>query len=262
MTAHATGISPAAALPRTVVWVSAGAASAVAAKITLREFPDAVLAYCHTGAEHEDNERFLCDLVRWFNRPIERLKSDEYDDTWDVYERTGWLAGPQGARCTTELKIAPRIAWQMPTDVHVFGYTADARDVKRAQSFRSNWFELSVRTPLIDAGITKSASIAMVERAGIDVPIMYKLGFHNNNCVACVKATSPDYWSLTRKHFPVVFNRMAELSRRKGARLCEIKGERRFIDEVPPDWPTTNPIAPSCDFLCHIAEQEIMEASE
>jgi hypothetical protein len=89
------------------------------------------------------------------------------------------------------------------------------------------------------------------------VPIMYKLGFHNNNCIGCVKATSPNYWSLTRQHFPAVFNRMAELSRRKGAKLCEIHKERVFIDEIPADWPTTEPIAPACDFLCHIAEQEM-----
>jgi hypothetical protein len=242
---------------RTVVWVSAGAASAIAAKLTLRDTPDAVLAYCHTGAEHADNERFLGDLTRWFNRPIERLKSEDYEDTWDVYERTGWLAGPSGARCTVELKVMPRLAWQQPTDIHVFGYTAELRDMERARKLRETYFEMSIRTPLIDAGLTKAATIAMVERAGIEVPIMYKLGFHNNNCIGCVKATSPNYWSLTRQHFPAVFNRMAELSRRKGAKLCEIHKERVFIDEIPADWPTTEPIAPACDFLCHIAEQEM-----
>jgi len=39
-------------------------------------------------------------------------------------------------------------------------------------------------------------------------------------------------------------------------RLCRIKGERVFIDEIPADWPTTNPIAPACDFLCQIAVED------
>ena len=63
---------------RTVVWVSAGAASAVAAKLTLRHVPSAVLAYCETGGEHPDNERFLADLSVWCDRPIERLRSERY----------------------------------------------------------------------------------------------------------------------------------------------------------------------------------------
>jgi len=33
--------------------------------------------------------------------------------------------------------------------------------------------------------------------------------------------------------------------------------ERAFIDEIPADHPTTNPIQPSCDFLCHIAESDL-----
>jgi hypothetical protein len=241
---------------RTVVWVSAGAASAVAAKMT----PNAVLAYCETGAEHPDNQRFLTDCEVWLGRPIERIRSDEYADTWDVYERTGWLSGPKGARCTVELKVMPRLAWQMPTDTHVFGYTADQRDVARAKRLRETYFEMKIGTPLIDRGITKEACLAMVERAGIKLPPMYAMGFHNNNCIPCVKATSPNYWANVRKHFPTEFARMADMERRKGANLVEIHKERMRLGDIPADWPTTEAISPSCDFLCHIAEQEMEEA--
>lgn len=58
---------------RTVCWFSAGAASAVATKLVLRDVPDAVVAYCETGAEHPDNARFIADCERWFGRPIERF---------------------------------------------------------------------------------------------------------------------------------------------------------------------------------------------
>lgn len=123
-----------------------------------------------------------------------------------------------------------------------------------------HYFELSIMTPLITRGLTKEACIAMVERAGIAVPAMYGLGFHNNNCIPCVKATSPNYWANVRKHFPAEFARMVVKSRALDVRLTRINDERIFIDDIPPDWPTTKAVAPSCDFLCHIAEQDMVEA--
>jgi hypothetical protein len=246
---------------RTIVWFSCGAASAIAAKMTLRETPDAMLVYCETGQEHEDSKRFMADCVRWCNAPVTSIKSDEYADTWDVWEKTGWLAGINGARCTTELKVKPRLAFQRPDDIHVFGYTADQRDVERAKQLRANYPELTIRTPLIDAGLTKASTLQMVLDAGIAIPIPYLLGFHNNNCKTCVKATSPDYWSLVRKSYPEDFERMVALSHKLDVRLSRIKDERVFIDDIPADWPTTNPIAPACDFLCHIMEQDLGEAA-
>jgi hypothetical protein len=238
---------------RVLSWFSCGAASAVATKLT----PEAEPVYCETGAEHPDNERFLADCEKWFGHTVTRLKSTEYADTWDVWEKTRWLAGIDGARCTTELKVKPRLAFQKPTDVHVFGYTADAADMARAKRLRDNFPELAVKTPLIDRGLTKAACISIIERAGIKPPPLYALGFVSNNCLPCVKATSASYWALVRKHFPDKFDRMAKLSRELDVRLCRINGERAFIDEIPAEWPTAEAIQPSCDFLCHIAEQDL-----
>lgn len=237
---------------RTIGWFSCGAASAVACKLE-RALP----VYCETGAEHEDNKRFMLDCERWLGRPVTCLRSDEYADTWDVWNRRNYLAGIAGAPCTIELKVKPRLTFQRPDDVHVFGYTADKADAERADRLRANYPELTIRTPLIDRGITKEGCLDIVLRAGIVLPPLYAMGFHNNNCIPCVKATSPAYWALMRLQFPEQFARMAKLSRELDVRLCRINDERRFIDEIPDDHPTTNPIQPSCDFLCHIAEQDI-----
>lgn len=245
---------------RTVCWFSAGAASAVATKLTIASNPDAVVAYCETGAEHPDNARFIADCERWFGKTVERLKSDRYADTWDVFEKRRYLAGIDGALCTVELKVMPRLAWQQATDIHVFGYTSDGPDQKRAERLRANYFELTIKTPLIERGLDKSACLAVIQDAGIALPPMYALGFHCNNCIPCVKATSPAYWALVRQHFPSEFDRMSELSRRLDVRLARLAGERIFIDEIPADHPTTDPIQPACDFICHIAEQDIAAA--
>lgn len=244
-------------MKRRVRWFGCGAASAVAIALDLKANPGGVVAYCETCAEHPDNERFLRDCERWWGEPVIRLKSDEYADTWDVWERRKFIAGPHGAPCTGILKAAPRHAFQHPDDIHVFGYTADATDRKRAARLAETFFELTIENPLIDRDLDKAACLALVASVGIVLPIMYGLGFNNNNCIPCPKATSPDYWSAMRQHFPAQFARMSALSRDLGARLARVRGERVFIDDVPVDWPTLTPDAPACDFLCQLAAQDL-----
>ncbi len=238
---------------RTVAWFSCGAASAVATKLIN---PD-VIAYCATGSEDKDNHRFMLDCEEWFKKSITVLKSAKYSDTWEVFEDRQYLAGNAGAPCTKELKVLPRLAFQKPDDIHVFGYTADRTDVTRANALTESYPELTVRYPLIERGINKAACLAMVQAAGIKPPRVYALGYPNANCMPCVKASSPAYWSLCRKTHPEEFERMVKLSRKYGARLARVNGVRVFIDEVPEGFETTQPIAPECDFLCQLAEQEI-----
>ncbi len=143
---------------------------------------------------------------------------------------------------------------------HVFGYTCDANDQTRAKRLREVFFELRIETPLIVAGLDKRACMALVQGAGIALPVLYALGFPNNNCIPCGKATSPNYWAAMRLHFPAEFWRLADLARDLGARLTRIQNERIFIDDIPADWPTLNPVAPACDFLCHIAAKDLEAA--
>ena len=96
--------------------------------------------------------------------------------------------------------------------------------------------------------------MALVESAGIKLPRVYAMGFKNANCTICCKATSPDYYALVRQYFPEVFNRFNALCRELNCRPVRIKGKRCFPDEIPEDWPTTEPIAPECDFLCQMVE--------
>lgn len=242
-------------MPRTLIWFSTGAASFAAAQIMLREEPDALLVLCETNNEDPDNYRFEADCVRYLNRKVIHLKSDEYESVWDVWQRRRFIAGPHGAACTGEMKVAPRIAFQRPDDVHVFGYTCDKEDITRFNRLRETYFEMTVRAPLIEKGIGKAAALAVVERAGLELPRSYAMGFPNANCLqtGCGKASSPNYWALYRKHFPENFARTAAFCREIGARLTRIDGVRIYIDEIPEDWPTTDPIVPACDFMCAAA---------
>ena len=241
---------------------SCGAASAVATKITLSENPNAeiVIVYAETGSEDPDNLRFLKDCEKWFAHPVTRLRNEKYTDTWDVWEQKKYISGINGAPCTRALKIDVQQAFEIPGDRHIFGYTADSNDIKRANGFREHYPAMDMVTPLIDKGINKAACLAMIITAGIDPPITYAMGFPNANCIPCCKAQSPSYWSLVRQEYPIQFKRMTDLSRRLGAKLAVLKDERIFIDEIPLEHPVTKAIAPECDMLCHLAEQEINAA--
>lgn len=245
-------------MARTIAWFSSGAASAVMTKLALNEIDDLTIVQCSLGdSEDEDNKRFTKDCEEWFGRKITEISSKEFRSIDDVFEKRKYHSGIAGAPCTSEMKVAPRLDFQLPTDLHLWGYTADADDVRRFERMKSEYPKMNQRAPLIEKGITKEGCFAILQSVGIKRPRVYELGFPNGNCIGCVKATSPNYWALVRHHFPDVFARRAEQSRRFGSRLTRINDERIFIDEIPEDWPMTSPIIPRCDFLCHLAEQEI-----
>lgn len=251
---------------RLIAWFSSGAASAVMTKLLLSEHPEAIPVQCDMGdSEHPDNRRFTKDCEAWFGKPVLHLKSEKYSDVDDVIERRNYMSGPQGAPCTGELKTVPRLNFQLPSDTHFWGYTADANDLARWEKIQATYPLMKQRAPLIERGLTKQACLAMIEKAGIAPPIVYSLGFTNANCIGCVKAASPKYWALVREHFPEVFDRRVKQSRRIGARLTRLAGngdERFFLDEIPDDQPTAGAMSPSCDFLCEIAQQDISELEQ
>jgi len=197
---------------RHLVWFSCGAASAVAAKLAVEKYPDCKVLYCDTlKYEHKDNPRFMRDVERWIGKEIVILGSGKYKDIYDVFERTGWLIGVGGARCTTELKKNVRKAYQKDGDVHHFGLTADEEG--RIDKFEDDNPELELEWILRDEGMTKNECYRIVQQAGIELPMMYKLGYNNNNCIGCPKGQA-GYWNKIRVDWPDAFEKMAKQERK------------------------------------------------
>lgn len=251
-------------IQRVLAWFSCGDASAAAAKLACEMYGDAVeVCYCDTLAyEHPDNRRFLADVEKWLGRPVTVLRSEEYKDIYDVFEKTRWLVGIGGARCTTELKKMVRVAYQRPDDLHIFGFTAE--EGHRVDRFQKENPELFAYFPLFMKGITKAMCHQMVRDAGIELPAMYRLGYKNNNCIGCVKGQS-GYWNKIRVDFPEAFDRMAKMERKLNAAICKREGvkdgkrwrERVFLDELPPDAGRYEPEPDiECGVLCIHPELE------
>lgn len=249
---------------RIVCWFSCGTSSAIAAKLTLADAlpsDEIRIVRIHVPEEHADNLRFAADCEAWFGQPIITVASLEYDSCEDVWTRRGFMSGPHGAVCSIEMKKAVRWVleqdWQ--PDIQVFGY--DAGEADRAAEFRRANPDVSLVTPLIDRGLTKEDCHAIIDRVGIQLPITYRLGFNNANCLGCVRAQAPSYWNRVRRHFPDVFASRATLSRALGCRLVKLTKaprERLFLDELPPEMDVgdADPRM-DCSLLCHLAEQDI-----
>ena len=96
----------------------------------------------------------------------------------------------------------------------------------------------------------------MLKNANIELPAMYKLGYHNNNCIGCVKG-GMGYWNKIKIDFPEHFDRMAKLERFKKQTVFK----DRYLDELKPtdgNYPKEPDI--ECSIFCYMAEQDIAKS--
>lgn len=239
---------------RIVCWFSCGAASAIATKIAiseLKEGQELVIAYTEVIEEHPDNKRFLAECEQWFGRKILILGNDKYEKSiYKVFEKN-FIRTPKGAPCTRELKKRVRQRFEQVNDRQVFGYTAEEQ--ARLDRFIDANNDVDIWTPLIDKGLGKEDCLAMLKNAGIELPMMYKLGYHNNNCIGCVKG-GMGYWNKIKIDFPEHFDKMAKLERFKKQTIFK----DRYLDELKPNdgnYPSEPNI--ECSIFCQLAEEDI-----
>jgi hypothetical protein len=240
-------------MKRIVCWFSCGAASAVATKIAIAENAGKlplIIAYTEVIEEHPDNKRFLTDCEKWFGQEIIILGNDKYKRS--IYEtfKTSAMNIKGSAPCTQRLKKQVRIKFEQPTDRQVFGYTAEEQT--RLDRFIDANNDVDIWTPLIDKGLGKEDCLAMLKNADIALPEMYRLGYHNNNCIGCVKG-GMGYWNKIKVDFPEHFDRMAKLERFKSQSVLK----DRYLDELKPtdgNYPQEQNI--ECSIFCQLAEED------
>jgi PP-loop superfamily ATP-utilizing enzyme len=244
---------------RIVCWFSCGAASAVATKLAIAENEGklpVVIAYTEVLEEHPDNKRFLAECEKWFGQKIVILGNDYYQRS--IYEtfKTSAMNIRGAAPCTRVLKKQVRERFEQVGDRQVFGYTAEEQ--QRYDRFIDANNDVDIWVPLIERGLGKEDCLAMLRNANIELPEMYKLGYHNNNCIGCVKG-GMGYWNKIRVDFPEQFDRMAKLERFKKQTIFK----DRYLDELKPtdgNYPQEQSI--ECSIFCQMAEQEIVASEQ
>ena len=216
-----------------VSWFSAGVSSAVATKLMINDIDKII--YTHIDDQHPDTMRFVKDCEKWFKKEIEILQSPYKNvETACKSQTGGWLNTAGGAACTGLLKQNVRKQWEyeLPYDVklvYVWGF--DSKEKNRASRIMEKYNDKEHVFPLIDKKISKIQAHEILSASGIKRPAMYDMGYHNNNCVGCLRA-GMGYWNKIRVDFPEVFQSRARLEREVG-HTC-LKGGI-YLDELPPN---------------------------
>lgn len=229
-----------------VCWISAGVSSFIAGYLAADV--DKYI-YIDIDNQHPDSLRFIEDCEKVLGQPIEILKS-EYGSVGNVIKTFRFINSPYGAKCTDVLKKRVRKQWEYEHreyDItYVWGF--DNKETHRATRLQETMIEFNHEFPLIDNNISKSEAHAILEKLGIKRPLMYELGYSNNNCVGCVKG-GMGYWNKIRVDFPEVFELMAKMEREIG-RSC-IKGV--FLDELDTNrGRMENEIIADCGIACEM----------
>lgn len=247
-------------MPRIVCQFSCGAASAVATKLTLAKYSgsrDVQIVNAFIAEEHEDNRRFLRDCEQWFGVPITQLRDEKYNASIkNVFRQRQFMRGPLGAPCTRILKMELLDAWKNDCDIMVLGYTAE--EVMRFEDFKERNPTRQTMAPLIELGLGKEDCKAMVLRAGIELPVMYRLGYKNANCIGCVKG-GMGYFRAIKEDFPQQFEELAQIQDEIGEgswlwRDSKNAGNRISLRNLPEGKADRNEELPSCSFFCEMAE--------
>lgn len=239
-------------MKKTIAWFSAGVSSAVAVKLAINQIDQII--YTHIEDQHEDTLRFIKDCEQWFGKPIEIIKSS-YKSVDSVCRTMRFINSPAGATCSKLLKRRLRKEWELKNQffclfTYIWGMDIDEAD--RAEKLIQTMPESDHRFPLIEHGITKEKAHQILKASGIKRPIMYDLGYQNNNCIGCVKG-GKGYWNHIRVDFPEVFKKRAEMEREIG-RSC-INGT--FLDELDPEEGRhAPPIVDDCGIFCETIMKE------
>jgi len=233
-----------------ISWFSAGVSSAVATKLAINEIDKII--YTHIDDQHPDTMRFVKDCEKWFGKEIEVLQSPYKNvETACKSQTNGWLNTAGGAACTQFLKQRVRIAWEweQPYELKLkYVWGMDCRESHRAERIREKYNKQEHIFPLIEKQISKEEAHRILAASGIKRPAMYEMGYHNNNCIGCLRG-GMGYWNKIRVDFPDVFQKRAKLEREVG-HTC-LKG--MYLDELPPDAGRKQDlIFDDCGVLCEL----------
>lgn len=229
-------------------WLSAGVSSFIAGyleKDTVDKF-----IYIDIDDQHPNSMRFIKDCEKVFGKEIEILRSTEYNSVEECVKAFGKfkMVRTGFAPCTAYLKKRVRKQWEYEHSDFDISYVwgMDCNEKQRADRLIDAMPEFNHCFPLIERDLSKKDCHGICSELGINRPVMYDLGYNNNNCIGCVKG-GMGYWNKIRVDFPEVFESRAKLERELNVRILK----ECFLDELDPQrGRLSDEIPTDCNIFC------------
>jgi hypothetical protein len=234
-----------------ICWLSAGVSSFITGYLERDKIDEFI--YIDIDDQHPDSMRFIKDCEKTLDKKITVLKSP-YGCVENAIRAFGSIENINSHfyPCTGWLKKRVRKEYELDNAGYALIYVwgMDCTEHKRAERLREQNPGQEHQFPLLDRCLTKEDAHSMCEKLGIKRPLMYDLGYSNNNCIGCVKG-GMGYWNKIRTDFPDVFEKRAKLERDIGNSIFK----NFYLDELPRDaGRMSDEIMPECSLFCMMAE--------
>lgn len=229
---------------KTVAWFSTGVSSFISIYLTIEQIDE--INYIHIEDQHLDSLRYLKECEEVLHKKINILQGT-YKTVEEVCKKYQYIKGVRGAKCTDILKVKVRKQYEnAQTELLRYIWGMDCTEKNRACNLEMRMPLHEHYFPLIERSLNKQDCHAILAKLNIKRPLMYDMGYQNNNCLGCVKG-GMWYWNKIRVDFPQVFEARAKLEREIGA-SC-INGI--YLDELEPNrGRAQDEISQECGISC------------
>jgi len=225
-----------------IVSLSGGTASAVAAHRVIERYgaENTVLWFADTKWEDEDLYRFLDDLEKFFQIPIQRYVDGR--TPLEVAEQRKLIPNNRMAPCSLELKVYPFRKFveslEKPVTIHLGLDWTESHRGERPKIEYEKIEGVTVDFPLMWKPYALPPHRHTTESWGIKTPRLYDMGFPHNNCGGrCVKQGVKE-WHRLRNEFPERFKEVRDWEqeqRAKGGARATFAIAKQTVDgEVTP----------------------------
>jgi hypothetical protein len=190
-----------------VIMFSGGASSSYVAKWVVDKYgkENTVLFFTDTLWEDEDNYRFLEECANYIGIDITRRVDGRTPE--GVFFEKKFLGNARFAQCSEELKVKQTLIYieEVRTEGYepILYFGIGPHEKHRSESLIRHYHHFPLepvecRFPLIDSITGEPKTRDIIEHEwGIELPRMYKLGFHHANCSGrCVRAGMHHYANL------------------------------------------------------------------
>lgn len=187
-----------------IVFYSGGIGSWMTAKRVVAKHgaENVICMFTDTLIEDEDLYRFMDETIAEMD--VEFVKIVDGRTPFDVFFDEKYLGNSRYAPCSRRLKQDAARKWveeNYTPEECILYLGIDWTEEHRTRAPRENWAPYRVEFPMCEEPyLMKDDMLAELEKLGIEIPRLYKMGFSHNNCGGfCCRAGHGHFANLLNK---------------------------------------------------------------